>query len=107
VRDDTGERRKYERLAGNGASVTVRSGGKSAQVELLDMSRGGALLDCDWSLPVGSPMEIRLPGTSGVVKARVVRHDRGRIVAVFISDPAALAEIDRAIEWIGGRSLAA
>ncbi|MFL5289087.1 MAG: methyl-accepting chemotaxis protein [Rhodopila sp.] len=46
VRDDTGERRKYERISGNGVVATARAAGRSAQVGVHDLSREGVLLTC-------------------------------------------------------------
>ena len=107
VRDETGERRKYERVEGNGAKATMRAAGKTTQAVLRDMSRGGALLECNWSLPAGSPVELDLPATTASVKARVVRAGNDGFAVVFTSDPVAVAHIDRALEAIGGRRDAA
>ncbi|MEJ0014993.1 MAG: methyl-accepting chemotaxis protein [Acetobacteraceae bacterium] len=107
VRDDTGERRGYERVAGNGATATLRAAGKTAQAPLRDISRGGALLDCDWTLAAGTSLEVELPGAGGGVSARVVRCGSGTVAVVFGSDPAALLRIDRAVETVTGRRKAA
>ncbi len=48
VNDDTGERRGYERVGGNGATATLRVGGRPPrQVTLSDLSRTGAALVCN------------------------------------------------------------
>jgi hypothetical protein len=95
-----------QRIAGNGAMVTLRASGRSERIAVRDLSRGGALLACDWSLPSGSALEVELPAV-GVVAARVARAGPNGLALVFSSDPAALARIDRALEVIGGRRAAA
>jgi methyl-accepting chemotaxis protein len=107
IREDTGERRRYERIAGNSAVVTLRASGRSGQMTLVDISRGGASLNCDWTLSPGTPLEIELPSGVGCVTARVVRGRASGLAVVFGSDPAALARIDRVLDTIGGRRAAA
>ena len=102
VRSDVGDRRRYERIPGNGAVATLRASGQTGRAVLFDVSRGGASLECDWSLTAGSPLEVELPGGGGGVAARAVRSEGGRLAVVFSSEPAAIARIDRAIDAIGG-----
>jgi methyl-accepting chemotaxis protein len=107
VRDDSGERRAYERIPGNGAKATLRASGRSGQFPLRDVSRGGALLDCDWPLPAGAAVEVELPSACGGVAARAVRCGGNGLALVFGSEPASLARIDRALAAVGGNRLAA
>jgi methyl-accepting chemotaxis protein len=104
VRDDTGERRGYERTPGHGAQVgLVVPGRPPMRVALENLSRGGAALHCDLALAAGSHVEVDLPGTDAAVPARVVRREGGVLAVVFQQDPAALARIDRALDaltWV-------
>jgi methyl-accepting chemotaxis protein len=102
VRDDgnNGERRRYERIDAQHAAATLRASGRTAEVVVRNMSRGGASLDCDWMLAVGTPFEIDLEGAGGSVAGRVVRGDGGGLAVVFSSDPAALARIDRVLDLL-------
>jgi methyl-accepting chemotaxis protein len=97
VRDDTAdERRRYERVATNGAMANVQTKGRSAaRMTLRNVSRGGASLASDWTMPTGTQVEIELPDAGGSVPARVVRCGGGELGVVFGSEPQALQRIDR------------
>ena len=95
------ERRRYERVAVKGVTASVQAKGHpAARVDLRDISRGGALLASDWTLPAGMAVEIDLSGTGGTVPARVGRCGRGELALVFSSEPHALARIDRFLETV-------
>ena len=99
VKDDSGERRRYERIAGNGAMVGLRTRGRDpVRATLRDVSRGGAALACDWTLAAGTNVEVDLPEAGGSVTARVVRCGNGSMAVVFSGEPAVLARIDRAMD---------
>jgi PilZ domain len=87
--------------------VTLQAPGRSGQVPLLDVSRGGALLDCNWTLSPGAQVQIELPAAGSAVSARVVRRESNGLALVFAADSAALARIDRALDAIGGHRAAA
>jgi methyl-accepting chemotaxis protein len=104
VRDDTGERRQFERIAGNGAAVTVRTAGRDAtRVGLQDISLGGAAVNCDWRLAPGTEIEIELPDAGGFVTARVVRSSDHRLAVVFRQDQATATRVDRVCTALAGR----
>jgi methyl-accepting chemotaxis protein len=99
VHGDTGERRRYERIAVTGVTVGLRAeGGETARVAIKDLSRGGAALLCDWSLRPGAPVAVDLPEAGGSVSARVVRAAGGELAVVFSSSQEALARVDRALD---------
>ncbi len=104
---DGAERRRYERLDAKGMVAALRASGRSAEVVVRTISRGGALLDCDWPLGAGVPIEIELPGAGGSVTGRVVRSGKGGLAVVFSSDPAALARIDGALDTLAPQRAAA
>jgi methyl-accepting chemotaxis protein len=98
VRDETGERRRYERIAGGGAMVVLRTAGReAARVALEDVSRGGAAVRCDWVLPAGTEASLELPQAGGPVSGRVVRASEGMLALVFRQDNESSARVDRAV----------
>jgi methyl-accepting chemotaxis protein len=107
IRSDTGDRRRFERVAGNGASVAVHGKGQDARASLCDLSRGGARLACELKMPVGTALEVSLPNAGGNASGRVVRCDGREVGIVFSSDPANIARIDRALDGLGALANAA
>ncbi len=105
ARTDESDRRRYERVSGEGHQVTIQVGGRAATaVPMIDMSRGGVALRCDLSLPVGSEIELTLPGTNSAVSARVVRTEGGVLAAAFRHDARALSVIDSAQDWLTSKT---
>jgi len=99
VRDDTGERRRHERVSGNGATVTVRIAGQpDISAELRDISQSGAAIDGEWRLPAGQEIELELPSGGGSASGRVVRCDVGLLAMVFRQDRATADRVGRAVE---------
>jgi methyl-accepting chemotaxis protein len=99
VKDDSGERRRYERVQVHGAIATLRTRARDPmQAMIRDLSRGGAGFACDWTLPSGTQLDIDLPHADEPVPARVVRCNGGELAVVFGSDAAALARIDRTLD---------
>jgi methyl-accepting chemotaxis protein len=107
IRSDTGERRTYERIPGNGAVATLHAAGKAREAPVQDISRGGALLSCAWTLAPGTSVEVELPGAEGRVAGRVARCENQQVVVVFSANPSALSSIDRALDAIRARRKAA
>jgi len=99
VRDDSSEeRRRYERIDADGATVTVRTKDRPAtQMPLRNISRGGAAVACEWPLPAGQHLDIEFPDGVGTVPARVSRCSGGELAVVFIAEAGALAKIDRVV----------
>ncbi|HTI83068.1 MAG TPA: methyl-accepting chemotaxis protein [Acetobacteraceae bacterium] len=106
IRSDTGDRREYERVSGNGARVSFAAQGRATSVELRDLGRGGASFECDWSPAAGTAMELELPGGNGKVAGRVARSVGREIGVVFNDDPANLARIDRALTALSSQAAA-
>ncbi len=104
VRDEAGERRHYERVTGNGAIVSVSTGGRgSRNVEVLDISFGGASLLCDWQLQPGADVAVELPEAGGRVNGRVVRADGKVLALIFREDADSRARLGRCLTVIGKR----
>ena len=106
VRDDTtDERRRYERIASKGAMASVQTNGRPAtRMALRNVSRGGAALASEWTLPTGTQVEVELPDAGGPVTARVVRCGNGELGVVFGSEPQALQRIDRFLAGVTRRA---
>jgi methyl-accepting chemotaxis protein len=98
VRDEASNRRRYERLPGNGAMAMLATcDGAAMSVVIQDISRGGIAVACDWPLPAGSEVTIGLQGAGGVLYARTVRSGGGVLALVFQQDTDTLAKIDRVL----------
>ncbi len=101
VRDDSRERRGYERIAGGGALATLRMpGGDEVRARLKDISPGGASLDCDLPLATGGEVSVALPSTDDTISARVVRSGVAGLAVVFRQDAVNLARIEQAMDAI-------
>jgi ABC-type transporter Mla subunit MlaD len=109
VRDDSGERRRHERVPGNGATVTVRLPGLAGTTAALqDISAGGAAVSGEWLLSAGQELELELEvQAGGAVSARVVRCGGGALSMVFRQDQATAERVGRAIEALGRLRIAA
>jgi methyl-accepting chemotaxis protein len=107
MRDDSGERRGYERIPGRGAPVDLRAPGQATLRALLeDLSPGGAGLRCQQALPIGTRVEIDLPNAGGAVTARVVHCENGMLGVLFTGEAADKARIERALNSVGQRAAA-
>ena len=93
-------------MIGARAGVAL-AGAAPVEVEIIDISRGGLLLDHTCTARAGATVEIALPGAAREVVARVVRLGDRRLVVSFVQDPAALAIIDAAITGIERRGMQA
>jgi methyl-accepting chemotaxis protein len=108
VRDETGNRRRYERIPGGGVVATLTSPGLApTTAPVQDISRGGIAVACDWRLPPGREVAIVLPAGGGPINARVVRAEGESVALVFRQDSESLARIDRALAPFESMRLAA
>ncbi|MBB5692128.1 methyl-accepting chemotaxis protein [Muricoccus pecuniae] len=104
------DRRRYERIPARGVRVTLRSAklpGAGTEVELKDISRGGAALVLDWEADTGTGLELAFPGVQGPIPARVVRAQGGVVSVVFRQDEESAQRIDRVLDRIGRAAKAA
>ena len=107
VRSDSGERRREERLAGNGVTATLRVPGRdAARMTVRDLSRGGAAL-LGAAVPVGTQVEIELPDAGGMVRGRVSRAEGGVVAIEFAEDATIRSRVDRALQALGAMRAAA
>jgi methyl-accepting chemotaxis protein len=96
------ERRLFVRVPGNGAVATLLAPGGDISAPVVDISRGGVALSCDWSGEPGSRARVVLPGTGEAIAARVVRTAPRRLGLTFPQDAATLALVDASLLHIGG-----
>ena len=104
AKTDEEDRRRYERIDAQGATVTLHAKGREAmRITMTNLSRGGAALRSDWSAPAGTAVELELPGGGEAVAARIVRGEGGMLALAFRQDPATLQRIDAALERIAAQ----
>jgi methyl-accepting chemotaxis protein len=107
VRIDSGERRRFERIAGNNVSAVLRVAGQDpVRAVVRDLSRSGAAFICP-PIPAGTDVEIELPDTGGVVHGQVLRAENGMVALEFRTDPTTQARVDRALNALGAAPKAA
>jgi len=82
--------------------VLEAPGHAQTEAVIRDISRGGIALAVSWPGASGSKVMVALPGTATPIRARVVRSGNGRTALAFRQEPAALANVDRALAAIGG-----
>jgi methyl-accepting chemotaxis protein len=102
VNPNNEERRRYERIPGNGTFALVRIPGGELRASIHDISRGGLGLNCDLQGEAGSEVVVVLPDTGTTVATRVIRAGSGQLALAFRQDPATLALVDQALRHIEG-----
>lgn len=96
------DRRRYERIDGNGAEVTLRtSDHREFRGPIVDISRGGVALRIDWWAAAGTEVEVTLPGVDRPVLARTARRRDGVLALAFRQDETVLRLVDAAVSHIG------
>jgi methyl-accepting chemotaxis protein len=108
VNQDSGERRRYERISGNGVSAILTAAGAApAKAVILDVSRNGISLRHRGTVTVGQDVEVDLPDAGGKVTGRVMRNADGIVAITFNNEPAMLSRIDRALASLSSSRAAA
>jgi methyl-accepting chemotaxis protein len=103
VQNDTGERRRFERMPGKGVTAMLRlPGAAPAKAVIQDISRSGIALRHGGTISVGRDVEVDLPDAGGPVTGRVIRAADGAVALAFSDDAAILARIDRALAKLSG-----
>ena len=107
VRSDSGERRREERLAGNGVTAMLRVPGRDAvRVTVKDLSRSGVAVH-GASVPMGTAVAIELPDAGGAVQGQVIRAEGGIVALAFTDDAATRGRVDRALATLSSARAAA
>jgi len=103
MRNEAGERRRAERIAGNGMRVVLRASGWGAiDATLIDLSRGGAALACNLAVAPATEVDLVFPGSADRVPARVLRRDDATVTVTFSEDVMASRTVERVIESLRG-----
>jgi methyl-accepting chemotaxis protein len=104
---DADDRRRYERICGNGAQAVLRPSGQAEmRVAIEEISRGGMSARTAWWADAGTEVQVELPGVDGTVTARTVRSEDGHLALAFRQDEAMLRRVDRALARIGAGTAA-
>ena len=104
----SGERRRYERVSGNRTDVLATSPiHGSCRAPLIDISLGGASLSCDWDCGAGTEIAILFPGDTETVPSRATGRTGDGLTVAFRQDPAALLRVVRAMDRIAATAAAA
>jgi methyl-accepting chemotaxis protein len=108
VKNDTGDRRRSERIAGRGITAMLRlPNAVPVRAAIQNLSRNGIALTHTASIAEGSEVEIDLPDAGGPIKGCVVRAAGGVIGINFNQDNATLARIDRVLAALADTKAAA
>ena len=107
ARLDDAERRRYERIPGNGVTVAAMVGKEvEGPSPVLNVSRGGIAVRNPRTARPGTEIRFRLPDGAEVL-ARVVRTEDGVLAAAFRQDEQTLALVDRFIDRVTAAGRAA
>jgi len=99
-RGSDADRRRYERVSAGDAKAMLRIAGRPAiQVSISDISRGGISLVQICHDPIGTSVEVGLPG-AGIVGGRVARVEGGVMGISLQQDELSLAQTDKALDFI-------
>jgi hypothetical protein len=74
---------------------------------VIDISRGGVALRCDWSAEAGTEVRVELPGVAQPIAARCARAAGGSLALAFHQEEATLRLVDKALAAIGARTTTA
>lgn len=95
------ERRRYERVPGNGMRVALDAGPlKGRWLEVTDISRGGIRVACDWTPAAGLEAPVSLSPTASPVLARVVRATGRDVALAFNQGVGNLRAIDTVLDTL-------
>ncbi|MDO9710879.1 methyl-accepting chemotaxis protein [Paracraurococcus lichenis] len=102
AKDGEDDRRRYERISGQGMRVTLRSAGQGEVGAVVrDISRGGAALQTDWNLASGADLQVEFSDRRGAVPARAVRASGGVLAIAFRQDAETIAQVDGVLDRLG------
>ena len=94
------ERRRYERLPGNGFKVVFSSGPHTGEAAVIQsISRGGVGLETAWASSPGETVAIAVSDKLHIT-GRVVRSGGGLLALAFGQDATNLASVDQALGLI-------
>ena len=95
------DRRRFERMPGHGAIVTLAAAdGKPIEARLENISRGGASLRAPFDAEIGELVTISMTRSKNPIAARIVRCVDGVVGLAFRLDDQTMAEVDAAIDTL-------
>jgi methyl-accepting chemotaxis protein len=98
IKTDSGDRRRFDRIAGQGLIATLRlPGAPPIGVAIHDLSCSGVALVHQAVIADGARVEIDLPDAGGPVTGRVVRNADGLLALSFIEDASTAERVQRAL----------
>ncbi len=104
VNADAGERRRSERLNGNGVTATLRVPGAVPVAAVIhDISHSGVALRNAGNVAIDRDVEIDLPEAGGAVSGRVARIAGDVVGVVFNKEPAMLARVDQTLTFLSSK----
>jgi methyl-accepting chemotaxis protein len=107
LRETGGNRRRYERIPGDGRRLQLRpAGGTAFTAALRDLSLGGLALEAAGSaatLQPGQAVQVDLPG-GRILEARLVRLDWPTVALVARQDEASAALLTQLMQEVGRRA---
>ncbi len=99
VRADSSDRRRFERLTTNRVTATLhRNGQPPVRVLLRDLSEGGAAIQCEQFIAIGTEITIDLPDAGGPVVGCVMRIEKDLLGINFREDQAVRMNAKRAMQ---------
>jgi methyl-accepting chemotaxis protein len=98
VHSEASDRRRFERLSGQGVTVTLVVGGvTTGKVTVMDISQSGLALCYAAPLASGQTVEIELPLGGGGVTGRVMRSQDGILAVALSEDNVTFARVDKTL----------
>jgi methyl-accepting chemotaxis protein len=98
ARDNADERRAFDRVRGGGIMASLSmTGHDRISAVVSDISCGGVALTCDFTVPIGTEVQVDLPAV-GTVPGRIARSGNGLVVVSFRQDAASVANLRKALD---------
>jgi methyl-accepting chemotaxis protein len=98
VRNDSGERRRFERIDAGAIRATLRLPGQDAfAATVRDLSTGGAALACTQPIAVGVELSLELPAAGGAIIGTVIRSDGGTVAIEFRTDDITRTRVEQVV----------
>ncbi|MBY0337380.1 MAG: MCP four helix bundle domain-containing protein [Acetobacteraceae bacterium] len=106
MRNEEGERRRFERIRVRGLRATLLAGGAAGplEVEVEDISLGGVALRYSSALTPGAAVELRFAEIGSALKARVARNEAGTLALAFRQDQETVGLIEPLLDKLRAKA---
>ncbi len=98
LQSDSGERRRFERVSGQGMRARLLHDGKSEEVSVQDFSTGGVAVKTAVKLPPGAAAAF-VPQGAAAIHGRVARCEDG-VVALVFTETASRTAMDQLLDKV-------